>query len=241
MSRFTAEIDQEKATRNRLLSAAGEVFAEQGFKNATIREICKKAGANVAAINYHFGDKKKLYAEVLRFAHACAAEKHPAEQGLSADASPEERLRAFIVASIRRVFDEGRPAWHGKLTAQEIVEPTPALNYLVQHEIRPRQQMLFGIIQDILGGRADEATLRHASQSIIGQCVFYHHARPMIERVFPQQSFDAKGVEERAEMIYQFSLAALRGMKGKNLTTETQSTRKKTGKMEPRRHTDAHR
>jgi len=215
MSRAPAELDHEKATRNRLLSAAGEVFAEHGFKNATIREICKKAGANVAAINYHFGDKKKLYAEVLRFAHACASEKHPADEGLPANAAPEQRLRAFIVSSIRRVFDEGRPAWHGKLTAQEIIEPTAALNYLVQHEIRPRQQQLFAIIQDILGGKAGEATLRHASQSIIGQCIFYHHARPMIERIFPQQSFDAKGVEERAEMIYQFSLAALRGMKSK--------------------------
>ena len=52
-------------TRRRLLDAAGEVFAEKGFAKATVREICQKAEANIAAVNYHFGDKEKLYAAVL--------------------------------------------------------------------------------------------------------------------------------------------------------------------------------
>src|SRR5581483_8991895 len=54
-------------TKQRLLEVAGAVFAEQGFKNATVREICKRADANVAAINYHFGDKQGLYSETLRY------------------------------------------------------------------------------------------------------------------------------------------------------------------------------
>jgi AcrR family transcriptional regulator len=59
-------------TRQRLLEAAGEIFAEQGFRKATVRDICARADANVASVKYHFGDKEKLYSEILRFAHGCA-------------------------------------------------------------------------------------------------------------------------------------------------------------------------
>ena len=50
-------------TRQRLLEPASEVFAQKGFRDATIAEICREAGANVAAVNYHFGSKGELYVE----------------------------------------------------------------------------------------------------------------------------------------------------------------------------------
>ena len=58
-------------TKSRLLEGAGEEFAEKGFELARVRAICDRAGANLAAINYHFGDKEHLYVEVLREAHRC--------------------------------------------------------------------------------------------------------------------------------------------------------------------------
>ena len=56
-------------TRQRLLDTAGEVFAEKGFQAATVRQICGMAGVNIAAINYHFGDKERLYIEAVKHAH----------------------------------------------------------------------------------------------------------------------------------------------------------------------------
>ena len=53
-------------TRQRLLAAASELFAAQGYHGTTVREIAQRAGVNLAAGNYHFGSKRELYLEVLR-------------------------------------------------------------------------------------------------------------------------------------------------------------------------------
>src|SRR5476651_996132 len=102
-------------TRLQLLEAAGEVFAEVGFRDATVREICRRAGANIAAINYHFGDKETLYLEVLRYAHGKALAKYPPMLDLPDDALPEKKLRAFVHSMLQRIFDKGPTSWHGKL------------------------------------------------------------------------------------------------------------------------------
>src|SRR5881296_836573 len=125
--------DKAPETRQRLLEAAGEVFAEHGFHDATIREICEKAKANVAAVNYHFGDKEELYAAVFDYARACAVDQF--NELVVPTIPPEERLRAFVQAVLVRFFDEGRPAWLGKLVAREMIEPTKALDSLVNGQI----------------------------------------------------------------------------------------------------------
>ncbi|MBT5382627.1 MAG: helix-turn-helix transcriptional regulator, partial [Phycisphaerae bacterium] len=57
------------STREGILNAAMSVFGEHGFRGGTVRDICDRAGANVAAVNYHFHDKASLYAEVLQHAY----------------------------------------------------------------------------------------------------------------------------------------------------------------------------
>lgn len=205
------------ATRLRLIEAAGEVFAAKGFKAATVRDICTRAGANVAAINYHFGDKEKLYAQVLRYAHACAIQRHPPDMGAPAVAPAEARLRAFIVSFFRRMFDQGRPAWHGTLIWREVMSPTPALARLVKADLHPRRDQLTGIVREIIGPSAqvDDLLLRHCVLSIVGQCLSFYLGRPMLEELYPEQRFDAAGIEERAEYVYHFSLGAIKSLRSR--------------------------
>src|SRR6516225_8210096 len=59
---------RDRETRERVLKAAAQLFADRGFKKVTVRDICRAARANVAAVNYHFGDKGGLYREVLQLA-----------------------------------------------------------------------------------------------------------------------------------------------------------------------------
>jgi AcrR family transcriptional regulator len=198
-------------TRRQLLEAAGEVFAEAGYRDATVREICRRAGANIAAINYHFGDKEKLYAEVLRYSHGKALEKYPLVPDVGPDATPEKKLRAFVHSFLLRIFDKGPTAWHGKLMSREMIEPSAALDSLVEERMRPMAGQLWQIVADILDCPLNHERVRQCSFSIVSQCVFYHHCRPVVSRLFPEDlPQDAAGIERLADHITRFSLAAMK-------------------------------
>ncbi len=198
------------STRQRLLETAGEVFAEQGYRNATIREICRRAKSNVAAINYHFGDKENLYAEVLRYAAAAADEIAPLALGLPADLTPEARLYAFVRSLLKRLLGQGRDAWHAKLMTREMVDPTNALEQVVEHSYRPQFEKLLSIVRELVDGEMDGNTLRLCAMSIVGQCVHYYHVRPVITRLQPELKYRPEDIELLAEHVTQFSLAAIR-------------------------------
>jgi AcrR family transcriptional regulator len=197
-------------TRELLLTAAAEVFARSGFRAATVREICQKAGANIAAVNYHFGDKETLYAEVLAHALQSARQKYPPDLGLGPKATPEDRLYAFVHSFLLRIFDDGPHAHHAKLMAREMVEPTTALDHLVRDEIGPMARTLMGIVRALIGRAASEAHVRRCGMSVVSQVLFYHHCRPVVTRLFPGMKFKPKEIEELARHITQFSLAALK-------------------------------
>ena len=198
-------------TRRQLLEAAGAVFAEAGFRDATVREICRRAGANIAAVNYHFGDKEKLYAEVLRYSHRMALEKYPLIPDTDPNATPEKKLRAFVHSFLLRIFDKGPTAWHGKLMSREMIEPSAALDSLVEERMRPMAGQLWQIVADVLDCPLNDGRVRLSAFSVVSQCVFYHHCRPVVSRLFPnERPLDAAGIERLADHITRFSLAAMK-------------------------------
>ncbi|MBA2479238.1 MAG: CerR family C-terminal domain-containing protein [Planctomycetes bacterium] len=205
MIRPSGASDIGRATRDRLLAAAGEVFAELGFSHATVREICSRAGANIAAVNYHFGDKQGLYSAVFHYACTLVAEHVPVGSTVPA----RERLRVFIRAFLAHMLDEGRPAWHGKLMAREMIEPTGVLDDLVGQSIRPHFQELIGIVRELLGRRAADSVVRRCCTSIIGQCVFFLHSRPILVRLDPGLRFTREEIDALSEHITLFSLKGL--------------------------------
>ena len=212
-----SESSSGSETRQRLLDAAGEVFTKRGFRNSTIREICRRARANLAAVNYHFGDKERLYAAVLEYAHARGREQYPLASDEGADLPPEERLHAFIHHVVFSLFAEGVPSWPGQLMAQEMREPTAGLDALVEKTIRPMSEKLAAIVGELLGARGTAERIRLCQMSIIGQCLHPRNARPVIQRLFPQQQYGPEDIAALADHITRFSLGALRGLaKGEN-------------------------
>jgi AcrR family transcriptional regulator len=198
-------------TRRRLLEAAGQVFSEAGFRAATVREIVRRAGANIAAVNYHFRDKEGLYAAVLEyFAHDAVA-KYPAHGGLPPVASAEEQLYAFVRALLLRIFDRGHQAVHGKLMAREMIEPTRALDRIVDQVIRPMYGRLCAILKALSGPGASLVQIERAAKSVVGQCLFYKHCSAVLERLDGRLP-ELKDVDALAAHIVAFSLRGVRGL-----------------------------
>jgi AcrR family transcriptional regulator len=205
----------ERETRRRLLDSAGEAFAENGFHATTVREICRRAKANVAAVNYHFRDKDELYQNVFEEA-CCVAQEHFSEETRAAMASgnpPRERLHAFIQQYLQRMLSPGRPAWQGKLMAREMMDPTATLDRIVNTIIRPNAQLLGEIVGEITGLPVQDPQRWLIAASIIAQCLFYMHCKPVIVRLRPEFKYDAQMIEDLTEHITAFSWAALTGMK----------------------------
>jgi len=206
----------DKETRLRLLRAAGEIFSKKGFRAATVREICSKAGANVAAVNYHFESKQNLYLAVLEYAHEEALRRYPPDLGLPDDPTPEDRLAAFIRSMLLRTLGKGKPAWHGRLMARERFEPTGFLDHFIDKAIAPRARIIQGIVAELLGPGADPLTIQMCAQSVTGQCRHYVSSRHVVKRVAPAISLEEADIAVLARHITRFSLAGIRAIAAKH-------------------------
>jgi AcrR family transcriptional regulator len=201
----STEID---TTRERIADAAGQIFADRGFDGTTIRDICQRAGANVAAVNYYFGDKQRLYVEAVCQAHRWRMEQYPLppwEEGTPA----ETKLADFILAFVRRVRSGPDGTWHSKLMMREMANPTEACAELVQSSIRPQFEILLEILRDLMPADATREQLRLTAFSIVGQCLFYHFADPVIRNLLSDEEYAALEIDRLARHITDFSLTSI--------------------------------
>jgi AcrR family transcriptional regulator len=203
----TPELTEEN-TRDKILSAAGDIFAEHGFEGATVRMITERAEVNVAAVNYHFRDKAELYNRVVM--DACSARAAWHEVMAESTNSAEERLRSLIAHFLDYMLSPNRPAWKRRLMAREMANPTTALDELVEKNIRPfRDEFLIPTLRELTAGRFSRRQLSLLGASVMGQCLYFHLSRPIIERLNPDFKIGQTEIEEITEHVTRFSLAAI--------------------------------
>jgi len=192
----------------RLVEVAGAAFARRGFDGASIREICREAGASVAAINYHFRDKRSLYITCLEAAQA--DKTHLIALAAHADAPARERLRRFIHGMLANQSAPNKPAWHVELILQEMIRPTDATSVLVERFIRPMALALREILDELCPGISEsEHEGWPTGFSIVAQVLFYGAYSPIVRLLMDEDALRRLSVEDIAEHITQFTLAAL--------------------------------
>ncbi len=193
------------ATKQRLLDAAGPVFAGAGYDGASLRTICSLAGANLAAVKYHFGSKLDLYQAVLGEAGTYARDHHPfpADYG----GTPAERLGTLIDCIMRRVLDRGRPAWHARLMSREMADPSPSFSLIVDGLAKPLIAQMEAAVAALLPAVGPSEIRAHAF-SVVGQCLFYRHAAQLLAHLDADND-PADRVDAIAQHITRFSLTAI--------------------------------
>jgi len=202
--------------KNRIIEVAGEIFADRGFRETTVREICRRADVNLAAINYHFGDKEHLYLSVLKHYKEIAVQKFSMNVTFPENEPPDVQLSVFIRSFVYHMLGEGQPSCFGKLMAHECIEPTSALEVIIEEEIRPFFNRLNAIVGQMLESQVDEEKVHLHSMSILGQCLYFRNARPVVCKLLHNDNYCAEEIEKITEHITQFSLAALSGLSNKS-------------------------
>ena len=207
-----ANREDGKKTREKLLKAASEVFSTKGYWNATIAEICRKAGSNVAAVNYHFGSKDALYMAVWNNAFDQATRIYPLDGGISPDAPAEEHLRALIHSNVHRVLDAGELGYAGQILLKEMSEPTDVLRSVLRNAIQPLREQMRKIITQLLGSKAGDLEIGFCEMSVISQFLALGFRRGSLTSslVKNKGKLTTEYIDALVEHITRFSLAGIK-------------------------------
>lgn len=203
-------------TELRLIRAATELFAHRGFDGVTIRDLAEAATVNVAAVHYHFGGKRELYAAVIEsvFAPLKAVLNAQREAIALARCSAEptaarQALECCIRGLMQRLFHEERPSWAGMFLARESVQPTSAMDRVFDCLIRPAWEAFLEVLELIRPDLAGSEQVRFIASSIVGQCLYYQHARPVVLATFQRTTLDYDFIERAVSHVAAFSFAAI--------------------------------
>lgn len=204
-------------TRDRLITAAADVFAERGYRGATMREIADRAGANLAAAHYHFGSKQDLYREVVRANFERLAQRL-AESGAGIDAAgvarlSREQLVELLRARVRTMFGSflEPTGIHATLMQRELVDPSETLPVIVRRWIDPLRQDMVLLLQH-LAPKLSAERLQFCVRSVMGQVIFYFTYRPALLLMMHRRAYPPGFIDQVTEHVVAFTLGGLDGV-----------------------------
>ncbi|MCO6435526.1 MAG: CerR family C-terminal domain-containing protein [Phycisphaerae bacterium] len=201
-------------TQSRLLDAAGRLFAANGYDETGVREICRTARVNLAAVRHHFGGKEGLYRAVILRSHQGFLQQDPMPRFRQSD-DPAEALGRAVEHMLRIVLVRraGHP-YAGQLIARELRAPTPALDELLKTVMKPVRKELTRIVGALLGTANTRQLRGQCTNFVIGLCVFHELGKEALARFgFPPPRKESE-VPALATRITAFALGGLRQFAG---------------------------
>ena len=230
-----------EGTKTKILEVACKVFAEKGYRDATHAEICRRAGANTASVNYYFASKNGLYRAVFHYLRQKVERLHPLDGGLPESAAPEKRLQAFIHAHLSRVFDPETMGDLHRIRMAEMFDPTGALEDLLADQLAHDREHVQRILRELLRPHESQRDVEWCEMSIVSQCFIgapepptkgprdhfgLNASEPPVKGPRDLFGLNASEVDRLTEHIWSFSIAGIKAIRRKRTeTAESKHTR----------------
>ena len=198
-------------TRDRILNAASALFAEKGYRGTTVAMICRTAKANIAAVNYHFGSKEKLYQQAWRHAHDQILAQFPPNGGVATDRPAAERLRGMIRAGLQRAMLGDAIEW--RIMRNEMANPTGLLRQVIDDAISPIRQMTQRILRELLGPKATGLDVELCEICVVAPLMHVTHHRQAEKHEGLAPIFTEAMMDEVADHFTAFASAGIRDVR----------------------------
>lgn len=212
-----SEKGKEDLTRERLLNEAEALFAHRGYDGVSVREITAAAGSNLAAVNYHFGNKENLYLEVFRsrwVPRAKRVQDHFRKSLEGRDrSSPTTVVNALAEAFLAGPLSDDERQRHHQLMARELGRPTDAFRMLAAEIMRPFFKELADMLRASLPRGIEEEQLLLNILSIFANVLYFNFARTAVSHI-TGRTYDERFKAQLVEHIVRFSLNGLKGSQG---------------------------
>ncbi|MDJ0866119.1 MAG: TetR family transcriptional regulator [Myxococcota bacterium] len=192
----TARQRQREGTRERILEAAVEAFAEKGFLGASTRDIARRAGTNQGLITYHFRSKEELWRAAADRIFEGLGERLAARQGALEHADPRARAREGIREYVR--FAAAHPElFHLMVDEGKVADDR--MNWLVDAHLRPRFEAISRGLMEAAG--VDETLLPHAFYVLAGAASLIFAVAPECRRLTGLDPETHEAIETHADFV----------------------------------------
>lgn len=187
--------------REKIFEAALEEFAANGYNKTTIRDICTRAGVNVAAVNYYFSGKAELYSKIFEylFSREQCNEINPFEPASSVTEA-KERLRQWIFGFMHRNRDCRTSLLRHRVMVHEMFEPSELYDELMVKYIKPELFIMLGWLKMCLPPDYSDDQIAIICFSLVSKCIFYFDHRNFV-RVMMGDDFIPRNLDAIAEMV----------------------------------------
>jgi AcrR family transcriptional regulator len=203
-----------ETTRERLIEIAGQTFAARGFEGATAKEICERAGANPAAVNYHFGGIDGLYEAVLVEAQRRAHLIDRLPELLASPRPMAEKLRLMMGLVTGVIVAPGPSAWILGLFSRELTRPTAVGRRIIAATVAPRLVRVRAMVGEFVGLAPDDPRVALACVSLAAPLIMMLIAdHEVLRDIHPPLALTPENQDAIAGQLAAFAMAGLLAVK----------------------------
>lgn len=203
------------ATREGLLKVAELLFTRNGYTSVSTRDLADAAGVNLAAINYHFGSKAKLFTEVVHRSmtqSGCVEARLDFNGPITSQSDAARAIGEYVVGFLQYLLNPLGPQACQMMLRESFTDHSDdpemfemLISSVVEKFMRPLEDSLVEVVM-ILKPKLDKSDAVKVARSIAGQCAFYGSHKMFIERINKQNEYGELNLFEVAKHVVEFSL-----------------------------------